>query len=199
MADYRAIHATCEAVVALLRQAYDPALFDAAASPLQFRVFNAAAFGTPISAGVTLFLYRVQPNITLRTPPGRLNPDGLTRRRRQVPVELHFLLTAWGEDASLEQTILGWMVRTMEDTPVLGAPLLNGVVPDVFGVDETVEIAFGQLSNEELFRVWEVLPETTFRLSIPYIARLVRIDSTIDDASGAPVRRRDFDLAVVKD
>jgi hypothetical protein len=199
VADHRAIYAVSEAVMGLLRQAYDPALF-ASGAPLEFKVVNADGFKKPIKAGVTLFLYRVLPGGVQRTPPAPVRLDG-TRRKRPLPLELHLLLTVWADDASLEQTLLGWMLRTLEDTPVLGAPLLNGAVADVFDPDETVEITLGPLTNEDLFHIWELLPKETisYRLSVPYVARFVRLDSLVDDTQGGPVRRREFDFALVQE
>ena len=42
------------------------------------------------------------------------------------------MLTAWAEDPSLQNTIAGWMMRTLEDTPTLPSTLLNAVWSEVF-------------------------------------------------------------------
>lgn len=192
MADYRAVAATCEAIVRLLQRAWRPELFNDA--ELQFRVFQTSSFATPMETGVSLFLYRVTINGTRRMPATRLGPAG-ELRRAELPLDLHFLLTPWAREASLEQEILGWMMRTLDDTPSLPAGLLD---PDVFTPDETVELVADQLANEELFRIWDVLP-TDFHVSAPYVARVVRIDSTIDQSEGGPVLTRQLDFGVVKD
>src|SRR5688500_9296356 len=105
MADDRAIMTVCEAVVGVLREAAPARGFQA---DLDFRVFLAKDFTAPMSAGVSLFLYRVYPNGTARRPPGRLSPDG-ERMRPQLPVDLHFLLTPWAGEASLQHALLGWL------------------------------------------------------------------------------------------
>src|SRR5438309_398907 len=142
MADYRAITIACEAVMYLLRTSYQPEDFNN--NELEFRVYLAKDFAQPMTAGVSLFLYRVMHNGSHRTPSGRLGPQG-ERYRTQLPVDLHFLLTAWAQEASLQHTIAGWMMRTMEDTPILPVSLLNAVTPDVFRPDETVEISLTEL------------------------------------------------------
>ena len=195
MANYYAIGATCEAVVRLLRQAWRPELFDGA--NLQFRVYRTADFAAPMDVGVSLFLYRAMINGVQRTPPGRPGPGG-ERRRPQLPLDLHFLLTPWAKEASLEQEILGWLMRTLEDTPILPAGLLNAAVPAVFGSEETVEITGGQLSNEEVFRIWDVLPHD-FQISVPYIGRIVRIDSELEQRDGGPVLSRKLEFGVLKE
>jgi hypothetical protein len=194
MATYRAIGATCEAVVALLRHAWRPELFDDAA--LQFRVYRTGSFATPMDAGVSLFLYRVMVNGVQRTPPARPTPNGRVRPHG-LPLDLHFLLTPWAKEASLEQEILGWTMRTLEDTPHLSAGLLNSLVGGVFEPEEEVDVVPGTLSHEELFRIWDVLP-TDYQISVPYLARVVRIDSELDRAVGGPVLTRALDVGVLR-
>ncbi len=195
MASYRAIGATCEAVVRLLQQSWRPALFDGA--DLQFAVYRTHNFSTPMEVGVSLFLYHVGVNGVQRTPPGRIGPDG-EPRRSQLPLDLHFLLIPWAKEASLEHEILGWLMRTIEDTPNLPAGLLNTVAPDVFEAGETVDLVCGHMSNEESFRIWDVLPND-FQLAVPYVARIVRIDSEMARAGGGPVLTRRLEFGVVKD
>ena len=195
MATYRAVEATCEAVIRLLEQSWRIDLFNGA--NLQFEVYRTRDFATPMDAGVSLFLYRVTVNSVQRTPPAKPRKDGHPRRP-QLPLDLHFLLIPWANDASLEQSILGWMMRTIEDTPILPAGLLNTVTADVFEPEETVEIVPGQLSNEEMFRIWDVLP-TKYQISVPYSARIVRIDSELDQREGGPVLTRELDFGVLKD
>jgi hypothetical protein len=195
MATYQAVGATCEAVTNLLRQAWRPELFDDA--ELQFQVYRTKDFATPMKTGVSLFLYRVAVNGTHRTPPAPPLAEGRVRRTR-LPLELHFLLTPWAEDASLEQEILGWTMRTIEDVPALPAGLLNTVQGGVFEPEETVEVLAGQLSNEELFRIWDVLP-ADFQISVPYVARIVRIDSELERREGGPVLMKALDFGVLKE
>jgi hypothetical protein len=179
----------------LLQQSWQRELFDGA--DLQFEVYRTKDFSTPMKTGVSLFLYRVSVNNVQRTPPAKPAPGG-RQRRPQLPLDLHFLLTPWAEDASLEQVILGWMMRTIEDTPILPAGLLNTLTAGVFDADETVEIVVGQLSNEEMFRIWDVLP-INYQISVPYTARIVRIDSELDLREGGPVLTRELDFGVLKD
>jgi hypothetical protein len=195
MATFRAIEATCEATMRLLQQSWRRDLFED--RDLQFQVYQTQDFATPMSTGVSLFLYRVTVNIVQRTPRPRPGPQG-RQRRPQLPLDLHLLLTPWADHASLTQSILGWTMRIIEDTAVLPAGLLNAVTDGVFDDDETVEIVFGQLSNEEMFRIWDVLPRD-YQISIPYTARIVRIDSDLDLIEGGPVITKELDFGVVKE
>ncbi len=194
MASYRAIASTCEAVARMLRHAWRPELFDEA--DLQFQVFRTRSFTAPMDTGVSVYLYRVDVNGVQRTPPAPPASGGRTRLH-QLPVNLHLLLTAWAREASLEHEILGWAMRTLEDMPSLSAGMLNVLVDGVFGPDEQVEVIPGQLSSEDMFRIWDVLP-ADYQLSVPYMARIVRIDSELDRAAAGPVLRRDLDFGVVQ-
>lgn len=177
MASYRAIEATCDGVVELLRDNYPAEL---ATPPLQFAVATKDELAAGLPAGVTLFLYRILLEGTERAPDGRTRPDG-RRFWPQLPVQLHFLLTPWGTDASLQQYLAGWMMRVMEDHPVLPAGLLNRRYDDdaqVFWPDETVELSAAPLGGDELYQLWDLIGPGTYQLSVPYQARGIRIEST---------------------
>jgi hypothetical protein len=189
MASYEAVSAVSSAIIHLLESQYQPEDFDD--NQLEFKVYVAKDFANPMDAGVSVFLYRIYPNGTHRTPAGRLDAFG-RRLRTQLPLDLHFLLTAWAKDASLQHTIAGWMMRVLEDVPSFSAGLLNSTFDNVFHADETVEIGLTELSTEELFRIWEVIGEKAYQLSIPYVARTVRIESRLSAGDGEPVQERVF-------
>jgi Pvc16 N-terminal domain len=189
VADFRAITGVCDAVIRLLRLNYKAGDFN---NELQFQIYLADNFSDPMASGVSFFLYRVVPNGTHRTPRGRIGP-GQARYRTQLPVDLHFLLTAWGKDASLQHRIVGWMMRTMEDNPILPVGLLNAGIPDTFKPDEMVEIGLAELTNEEMFRLWEIMVQNSYQISIPYTARMVMIESTQTNPEDGPVQERSFD------
>lgn len=173
MASHVAIASTCEAIVRLLRSNFDPADFNDAT--LDFQVYVADNFLQPMDQGVSVLLYRVYHNGTHRTPPGRI-VDG-QRQRTKLPVDLHFLLTAWARTASRQHEIAGWMMRVMEDNPILPAALLNAYQPDVFHEEEGVEVGLAELTTEDLFHIWEVMIQHVYQLSVPYMARRIEIES----------------------
>jgi hypothetical protein len=187
MATHRAIASTCEAIIHMLRMNYNPTDFD---KELEFKVYTSSDFATPMDAGVSLFLYRVFVNGAYRTPPGRLDDNG-RRQKTQLPIDLHFLLTAWGKEASLQHAIAGWMMRILEDTPMLPAGLLNSETPGVFRPSETVEVSPTELRTEDMLRIWETLTQNTYQLSIPYLARNLRIESSQRvPVVGEPIQER---------
>jgi hypothetical protein len=189
MADYRAVVAVGEAIIQLLRQHYRFADFN---NELDFRIYLAKDFAEPMNAGVSVFLYRIFPNGTQKNHTWRAS-EGLTTQN-QLPVDLHFLLSAWAQDASLQHTIAGWMMRTLQDTPVIPAGILNQRFPGLFRTDEIITLGPAELTTEELFRMWEVIVNHSYQLSVPYVARSVRIEAILGVAENAePVRERVFD------
>jgi uncharacterized protein DUF4255 len=194
MADYRAISAVTEAVIELLQSRYLAAP-DAFNNPLEFRIYLAKDFAQPMTAGVSLFLYRIYPNGTVRNPRGPPGPGG-QQFRNQLPLDLHFILTPWAPDPSLQHMIAGWMMRMIEDTPVLPPGLLNRKSPGLFRADEGIAVTPAELSTEELLRMWEVMVSSTYQISTPYVARFVKVESTLPIESGLPIQERSFDLAV---
>jgi hypothetical protein len=190
MATQRAIAAVSDAIVQLLESRYSPEDFDMTA--LEFKVYLASDFATPMESGVSVFLYRVYVNHHHRTPPGRVDALG-KRARPQLPLDLHFLLTAWGRDASLQHSVAGWMMRVLEDTPTLPAGLLNHRGVSVFQPDETVSLAVAELETETLFRIWEVIVNNAYQISVPYVARSVKIESDLlRGGEGEPVQEREL-------
>lgn len=197
MADFRAIMAVSEAIVNLLRVSYRPDDFN---NELEFRVFTSRDFGNnTLQNGASLFPYRIYANGVSRTPPGRIGTDGQPLRSA-LPVELHFLITVWGKEASLQNTLAGWIMRVLEDTPSLPAGILNSVVPDCFRPDETLDIALAELRTEDMFRIWDVIGLNVYQLSIPYVARIIQIDSMqpCDFERGEPVQERELDMGVIE-
>lgn len=194
MASFRAIQATCDAVMRLLQESYHPDLIEPRLN-LQFEVFHASDFKNHMTAGVSLFLYRVLISSVQRSPLPRA-ADGSVKKP-QLPLDLNFFLTPWAPKASLQHAILGWAMRTLEDRSVLTAPLLNGVAPGVFSDNETVEIGTGQITNEELMRIWDDL-SVEYQLSVPYVARVVRIDSSMELEELPAISRRVLTYGVQK-
>lgn len=193
MATHHAIAGACEAIVRLLRASYDPDQFNGAT--LDFQVYVSENFQHPMTEGVSVLLYRVYHNAANRTPPGRV--VGGERRRPKLPLDVHLLLTAWAKTACRQHEIAGWMMRVLEDHPILPPAILNAYRSDVFQPDETVEVVLGDLGTEEMFRIWEVMIQHVYQLSVPYVARVVNIESTLSQLVAPGVRERELGLQVL--
>jgi hypothetical protein len=86
-------------------------------------------------------------------------------------------------------------MRLLEDTPVLPFGHLEGAAAGVFGEGEQLEVVPSELSNEDLFQRWDVLaPERGYELSVTYLVRNVRIESSRSITTGGVVEERDLKM-----
>jgi hypothetical protein len=187
MARYPAVAGTSQAILDLLRGAAEETEF----AGVDFAHYHASNLEKPMSEGVSLWLYRISVNAARNLPP-TIDPDG-TRHSPPLPLDLHYLLTAWAPDPIQEQRLFAWAVRTIEDTPLLPAGVLNRPLaePDVFRPDESVELAWQALSLSEFLDLWEGM-RTKLRPSASYLARIVEIESTIEFEDYADVQTREL-------
>jgi hypothetical protein len=148
-------------------------------------------------------LYRVTYNSTRRNLPPRTNING-KRFKPSIPLDLHFLITAWGRAPEQQWALLAWAIRTLEDSPVLPAGLLNqnagsdpnGRSPEVFRDQEAVELVAETLSLQDMFDIWEIAKHNQ-QPAVSFVARSVLIDSDQEITEGIPVQTRVFDAATL--
>src|SRR5687767_14229359 len=77
----------------------------------------------------------------------------------------------------MSQWILGWAIRTLEDSTVLPATLLNAHGTDrPFDGSDTVELVWAPLTLQEEIDVWQIA-QANRRPSASYVARMVAIES----------------------
>lgn len=187
MATYRAIGSVAEAVARLLEQSWLPTLLNGIEP--QFKVYQGKDFSGPMETGISVFVYQVMVDKVQRTlPPPQV------QYRRPLPLVISLLLTAWAHDVSAEHDLLGWAMRAIADNPILSSGFLNSAVSGVFRPDETVELVPNELTNDEVFQLWQVLPNS-LQLSACYLARVVRVDSELTGPVGAPVSTRELQFA----
>lgn len=164
--------------------------------------------------GVNLYLYMVTPNAALRNAdlPNR-NSEGRLVQRPQVALDLHYLLTFYGDDEALEpQRLLGSLVRTFHTRPILTREMIERAItkysnssdPSLYlsfsfvqssnlcDALETVKITPATLSLEEVSKLWSVFFQTPYRLSVAYVASVVLIESEDVSQSFLPVRDRNL-------
>lgn len=191
MATYAAIAATSEAIIGLLRRARPKEEFTKSA----FEVYQGNDFEAPMNEGISLYLYRVTVNASRRSLPPTVTPEG-RRMRPPIPLDLHYLLSAWGQSYDTQHRLIGWAIRELENTPVIPAGVLNSTGPeaDVFRPDETVELVCDPLALADMINLWETLkPKSNRPLSVNYVARMIAIESRLELYEYAPVQTRQFD------
>lgn len=201
MASVQAIAVVGNTLRNLLAEACPRDLFPGA----QFRLAQSGNLtGAPFTdLGVTVYLYRVAFSMTRRNLPPRIKPNG-DRLKPPTPLDLHFLITAWARSPEQQWALLASAIRTLEDSTVLPAGLLNenagsapnGTSPVVFSDNEAVELVGESLSLQDMVSVWEVA-KTNQQPSASFVVRSVLIDSTIVIPSGRAVQTRALDLATL--
>ena len=133
------------------------------------------------TSGMSLWLYRVVRD-EHRYNDGPLRADPLHLRRAPLPVRLHYLITPIGLTAEIEQELLGMVLQSFHDHPVLlGTDLGGGFA----GTDVELTVRLEQLSLEEITRAWEALA-SPYQLSLSYEVSVVFIESRVNEP-GPPV------------
>lgn len=194
MAGFQAIAATSSAIRLLLENAAGRS----GLSNVAVELYQADDLQKPVDTArpkVGIYLYRVLLSTVRRDRGPRVGPDG-TIYPPSIPLDLHYLVTAWSSDPRTAHQMLGWAIRVIEDTPILPTALLNtyqaGVT--VFEPDETVELVWAPLTLTDLYDIWQVSAQHQAP-SASYVARSVRLDSGSGTPPGAEVEERRFDYA----
>ncbi len=157
--------------------------------------------GTP-ETGINLFLYHVSRNNALK------NPDALAQRARnkrtpwrQAALELHYMLSFYGNEAELEpQRLMGSVVRTFNDRTTLSTQLIQDTLNDsTFSyLDQSdlsqqvqeLQITPEDLSLDDLSKVWSVFFQTPYTLSMGYKVMAVVINGEDPAERALYVRER---------
>ena len=121
------IHDVDETLKDLLVQ---KAPIDPSAIDIRFDAPNKEWSAAVTKPTVNLYLYDVRENHELRTNQRTLVRDGNAgvERRAPVRVDLSYLITAWTTDISDEHQLLGRVLATLLQFPVLPSEVLKGVM-----------------------------------------------------------------------
>lgn len=157
------------------------------------------------SPGVNVFLFQVTPNAAWHNadlPTRRTNGDLI--QRPQVALDLHYLLTFYGDERLLlPQRVLGSVVRTLHARPILTRDLIRRTIAridfspflansNLADAVELIKFTPIPLSFEDLSKLWSVYFQTPYSLSIAYQATVVLIESDDSIQNALPVRARNI-------
>ncbi len=196
MATYAAISVVANTLRGLFANSVPPGEFAGA----EFRLLRTQDFQDPsarLSLGLSIYLHRVDFNTNRRNQPPRVTATG-EKFRPSTPVDLHFVITAWGPTAERQMDLLAWGIRTLQDTPQFPSGLLNRFSGDrpqqVFADTESVEFVGELLTAQDMVNLWGNTLANQ-QPSISYIARQVLIDSETATPDATAVQTRQFDYA----
>ncbi|MFE9822850.1 DUF4255 domain-containing protein [Streptomyces sp. NPDC005791] len=148
---------------------------------------------------ITVFLYQVTPNAAMRNNdlPTRA-ADGTLRDRAAAPLDLHYVISAYGEETELVgQRLLGCVIRTLHEIPVLPRELIELAAerPHLAGSDladslQKVRFTPTVMDVDETSKLWGMLHQTPYTLSVAYQASLVVIEGREKPVPAKPVQQR---------
>jgi hypothetical protein len=165
------------------------------------------ATGRPDSVGnnaanikLNLYLYQVTPNAAWRNADlPTWDSGGQLVQRPQVALDLHYLLTFYGDEAKLEpQRCLGSVTRILHAEPVLTRRKIQDTIPyydflsdsNLHEQVELVKFTPLPLSLDELSKLWSVFFQTPYALSVAYQGTVVLIESGEEPEAALPVLER---------
>jgi len=202
MSNFLAIATVTAALSQVLWEAVVPDVSGATVTTLRPNPDGGAALPT---TGVNVFLYQITPNAAWHNadlPTRRSNGDLI--QKPQAALDLHYLLTFYGDDTLMEpQRVLGSVVRTLHARPVLTRDLIRRTIAkvdfspflassDLADSVEMVKFTPIPLSLEDLSKLWSVYFQTPYNLSVAYQGTVVLIESADSTHSALPVRSRNI-------
>lgn len=151
--------------------------------------------------GANLFLYRVSPN------PSRRNEDLATRaadgtlvRRPQLPLDLDYLVSFYGNDAAMEpHRLMGSVLALLHAAPLLTPTAIHAAIGSsgplgiLAGADldqqpEPVRFTLAPLDIESLHRVWSLFYNVPYAMSVAYSASTILLDADMVPSRSPPAR-----------
>jgi len=192
VASIYAIAAVTQTILGILSDAVSSDFAGAQFEALQIADFQKPK---PVDEGISLLLYRVAVSSLQRNLQARPEANGKLFRP-PLPLDLHYMLTAWGKTAAQQQRLLGWSMRTLEDIGGLNPSLLNhyGGPDVVFRPNETVDLIYEAIAMTDFSSLWDLLKPNA-HVSVGYIARMIYIESEVEISTGAPVQTRLYQMA----
>ena len=190
MADYPAIYSVGNSIAQYLQNAYPQSL--SKNFPCQFKLVSSTEIATEeqttLDQVVSIFLHRITVNENFRA--ATVLKDTATKSP-VVFLDLHYLLTYWGTSAQAEHTILGWTLQQLQSSPILDNSVLTS--EGGWGATENIQLVLADLSLEDILRIWDALGPK-YRLSVGYLARVVRIDRATVAAGPVVATRFNFEI-----
>lgn len=115
---------------------------------------------------LAVYLYRVDFNKTMRAA---WSGVASYRGEARLPLDLHYLMIAFGENADHEHRIIGRTLQCLESQPILSGPVLDPITD--WADNESIQVCLEELTTEDVMRTFDSLP-LDYKLSIPYLARI---------------------------
>jgi hypothetical protein len=150
---------------------------------------------------VNIFLYHVVPHAGLRNADLAIRgADGSLVNRPRAALSLHYLVTFYGTDSDLEPDRMAAAVaRDLHARPLLTDQVIEDAIAsnatilgdsDLGDSFERVTFTPGSDSLDDMSRLWSVMVQTPYALSLRYEASVVLIDAIESAGPALPVLNR---------
>jgi hypothetical protein len=153
----------------------------------------------PAEPTITVFCYQVTPDVALRNAdqPTRAS-DGTLLARVTAALDLHYLISAYGEENELVgQRLIGSVVRTLHEIPLLPRDVIEEAAQrpylndsDLAASLQRVRLTPTQMDVDETSKLWGMFYQTPYVLSVVYQAALVLVEGRELPQQRPPVRER---------
>lgn len=153
---------------------------------------------------VNLYAYQVTPNVAMRNNDLQTRrADGSIMQRPQVALDIHYLLSFYGDESKLEpQRLLGITARSLHAQPTLTNKMIRDAIgqpefdflktSDLADAMDFVRLTPTALNLEELSKLWSVFFQVRYALSMAYQASFVLIESEDTPRAALPIRGRNL-------
>ncbi len=124
---------------------------------------------------VSVYCYRV--SVDRETRPGWsavASVDGIPR----IPLRMHVLVAAWDARVESELEWLGLTAQVLESESILTGPLLHP--SGDWEPGDAIQVVADDLALDSMSEAFQALT-TDYRLSLPYLARVIRINGRVED------------------
>ncbi len=174
MADYTAIYSVGNSLAQYLGNSFVSTPLQKQYPSVKFQLVSSSQIAeedqTNLDQVVTVFLHRITLDENFRSA---THIQDEPNKRALLYLNLHYLITYWGTDPQAEQTVLGWTMQQLRSASVLDNSILTPA--GIWDPTESIQFVPADLSLEDILRIWDALGPK-YRLSLCYIARVVRID-----------------------
>lgn len=170
MSNYLRVHSVGDSIITFLRNTYPEPL--RSEYPCEFRLISSGelAENENLGTSVTIYLYRAEIDKNTRNQAYTRDSKLITH---PLSLALFYLIIVWADSALAEHTITSWVMSQLHQHPILDKSTLSASGNWHHG--DQVSVVPMEMSNEDLMRLWDVL-SPNYRLSLPYVARVVRIE-----------------------
>lgn len=157
----------------------------------------------PPETCVNIYLYHAVLNKAHRNTDTTVRrPKGELTKRTQVALDLHYLLSFYGNDTELEpQRLMCSVVRTLQEQFQITRDMIQDTIltdPNLNFLGETnlpeqiepIFISQTDISLENLSKLWSVFFQTPYTFSMTYKASVIFVESKETGVRALPVRDR---------